>query len=177
MLQELDHAISHFETRGPDVYADAGEVEKSGRDTILSEMLQVLGLSGADVGLKLDPPGQGEVDRMREVVDGIRQRRIETAEAKTPVAPLSEETREQRRGRARHAFQAVQQRLDDETSSRVLKLIEDQEFGAAFKLMCAAIENGDTRLTGDETLKLAWLADALDVPLAVRRSARPNDRS
>jgi hypothetical protein len=173
LLQEVDHAISHFKTRGPDVYADAGDIERTGRDSILSEMLRELGLNDADVDLKVDPPDPGEVDRMRQVVEDVRQRRNNAAEANPAVLVMSEEQREKRQHRARDAFDAVQRRLDDESSSRVLKLIEEQELAAAFKLMCAVIESRDLCLTKDEKLKLAWLADALNVRFALRRSARP----
>ena len=168
LLQELEHVISHFKAKGPDVYADAGDIEALGRDWILAEMLEALGLGEADVDLKCEAPGPGDVSHMKEVVARIRRERA-TRDEPEPSRPLTDEDCETRRRKAHDALAAVQQHLDREAADRAAKLIEDQDFQS----ICGAVEARGVRLTGAELLKLAWFADALRLPLAIRRPAQP----
>lgn len=79
LLQELEHLIGRSLAKGPDVYADAGDVEKLGIDEILDETLLALGLKASDVDLRMSPPEEGDVDRMKIAVEQVRRRRAERA--------------------------------------------------------------------------------------------------
>jgi hypothetical protein len=87
LLEELEYGISHFHEKGPQVYADAGDVDELGIDRILDETLIALGLKASDVEFKLPPPAEGEVARMRVVVKRVLCHRAEFA------ATLKRETR------------------------------------------------------------------------------------
>lgn len=79
-LRELEHLISRSKAKGPDVFADAADLQEIGVDKLLSETLSALSLDPADVEFTFPAPTVSEVRDIRRAVDEIRRKRASAEE-------------------------------------------------------------------------------------------------
>jgi hypothetical protein len=62
-LVERAHAVSHLGAHGPDLYADAKEVQRVGNNGVLTEVMVALGLNLTDVGWQNESPTAADIAR------------------------------------------------------------------------------------------------------------------
>ena len=72
-LRELEHAVTYYGARGPDISADLGEIAAHGIETIRDQALAALGLTLDDVTAQPSPEAAEEA---REFLAQLKQRRV-----------------------------------------------------------------------------------------------------
>jgi hypothetical protein len=82
-LVESVHLVSRFGARGPDIYADATDVDRLGIDILIAETLAALALDWSDVEWRNQAPTADEIATFKKVADE-RRRRAAAAAKPTP---------------------------------------------------------------------------------------------
>ena len=75
LLLERAHSISHFDVKGPDLYADATDAQRLSIEPLLAEALVALGLEQSHVEWRNRPPTEAEVAAFKESAAKFRMTR------------------------------------------------------------------------------------------------------